>query len=364
MKRSIFLIVTGVGMTLLGLSGMAFGGWFFWHAGGWWQEVSALLVFLASFILFGAGLWATQEGFIATAVAQRQVTVEPLEARLGQDLNVQAILTPRRTLQAGPVVFTLVGRERIRIRQSHRWIREKTAEPVNLTTTLAEAVTLLAGHPQTYTARLTVPPEAMPSFSRDESLGEAWAFEWFVRFRLGLPRLPDVEEEIPIRVVPVRVAAGPLEVLPEEFGSVSAPQTSEPLRLVVDRTTLTVGDVFSGRVAWQGELGEQPGRGLRVELGYRALAGEKPWERRRWEHVAARMAAFEPTPGREWPFTLTVPLEDPITYTGALYRVEWFVRAVLDRPLMPDVRVELPVQVLPRIEEGIRSLAEKRVASF
>ena len=363
MKRSIFLIVTGIGMTLLGLSGMALGGWFFWHADGWWQGVSALFVFLASFILFGAGLWATQEGFIATAVAQRQVTVEPLEARLGQDLDVQAILTPRRTLQAGPVVFTLVGRERIRIRQSHRRTREKTAEPVNLTTTLAEAVTLLAGYPQTYTARLTVPPEAMPSFSRDESLGEAWAFEWFVRFRLGLPRLPDVEEEIPIRVVPVRGTAGPLEVLPEEFGSVSAPQTSEPLRLVVDRATLTVGDALAGRVAWQGELGEQPGRGLRVELGYRALAGEKPWEQRRWERVAAQMA-FEPIPGREWTFTLAVPPEDPITYTGTLYRVEWFVRAVLDRPLMPDVRVELAVQVLPRIEEGIRSLAEKRVASF
>ncbi|OUC05430.1 hypothetical protein RY27_27355 [Litorilinea aerophila] len=308
-------------------------------------------VLVGSFGLFVAGLWPTQEGFIATAVTQRRVTVEPLEARLVEDLRVQATLMPRRTLQAGPVVFTLVGRERIRIRQSHRWTKERTAEPVNLTATLAEAVTLVAGQPQTYTARFTVPSEAMPSFSQDESFSEKWAFAWFVRFRLGLPRLPDVEEEIPIRVAPVQAGAGPPEALAVASGPVPAPEASGPLRLVVDRTTLAAGDALSGRVAWLGEGGEEPGRGLRVELGYRTLAGKKPWEKRRWEHVVAQ-TAFEPTPGREWPFTLTVPVEGPITYAGTLYQVEWFVRAVLDRPLQRDLRVEYPLRVRPRTGES------------
>lgn len=158
-------------------------------------------------------------------------------------------------------------------------------------------------------------------------------------------------------MVPVRVKAGPPESFPDEFGSVSAPQTSEPLRLVVDRITLALGDALSGRVAWLGEGGEESGRGLRVELGYRTLAGEKPWEKRRWEHVVAQ-TAFDPTPGREWPFTLTVPVEGPITYAGTLYRVEWFVRAVLDRPRQRDLQVGHPLQVRPRTEtEKVKSFA-------
>ncbi|GIV80246.1 MAG: hypothetical protein KatS3mg050_4640 [Litorilinea sp.] len=355
MKRATGLIATGIGMTLLGVAGMALGGWFFWHADARWEGISAVFVLVGSFVLFVAGLWATQEGVIATAVAQRRVTVEPLEARLGEELSVQAMVTPRRSLQAGPVVFTLVGRERIKIGHG-RSRRVRTAEPVNLTTTLAEAVALVAGQPQTYTARLTVPPEAMPSFSQ-ESFGEEWAFEWFVRFRLGLPRLPDVEEEIPIRVVPVWAGAGPPEALAVASGPIPRPETLGPLRLVVDRTTLALGDALSGRVAWLGEGGEESGRGLRVELGYRTLAGKKPWEKRRWEHVVAQ-TAFEPTPGREWPFTLTVPVEGPITYAGTLYRVEWFVRAVLDRPLQRDLQVEHPLQIRPRTEtEKVKSFA-------
>ncbi|OUC06729.1 hypothetical protein RY27_19240, partial [Litorilinea aerophila] len=98
MKRATGLIATGIGMTLLGVAGMALGGWLFWHADARWEGISAVSVLVGSFGLFVAGLWATQEGFIATAVTQRRVTVGARGARLGGDLRVQAPPLPRRPL--------------------------------------------------------------------------------------------------------------------------------------------------------------------------------------------------------------------------------------------------------------------------
>lgn len=348
MRHVLGILATGVLMAVLGAVGMALSVWVFWHtpAKSPWDELAAFAgVF--SFIFFGGGILTIIEGLVASAVSG-QVVVEPDTVRLGETLTAQATLIPHRDLQAGPVTFTLIGRERMRFRLTrYRYKTEKTATPIRVVVPVAEKVTLLAGQPHTFTAHIAVPPNAMPSFFQQEPLGELWAFEWVVHFRFGVPHWPDVNTHISIRVEPVWSRPAPLD---KPLTDLTAPTTlspAGPLYLTLAHTALAVGESVSGRVVWQGPAGQPAGRALRVELGYRTLAGKWPWEKRRWEHVVAQQT-FEPTPGREWLFTLPIPQEGPITYTGSLYRVTWFVRAVLDRPFKQDERVELPIHVLPR----------------
>ncbi|RMG65452.1 MAG: hypothetical protein D6709_02625 [Chloroflexi bacterium] len=345
MKYSIGLILTGIVLGLWGLAGMALGGWLFWTTPSrtWWDELGALIIVLG-FIFFGGGVSTLIQGLTAsTAVAH--VAVAPAEARLGETLTLHITLTPRRTLRAGPATLTLNGKEFIKLWSGHiTW--SHTAQIVHQTLTLAETVDLVANQPQTYTAQLTLPLEAMPTFYRKEVLDCKLAFDWEIAFRLRLPGSPDLKEAVSLHVLP-QAAKRPIVVSP------SAPSllTTDSLHLNVSRTTSALGDAVTGEITWFDLADAARPRALRIELGYRTVAGKWFWEKRRWEHVVDQ-ATLSPLPSQRQRFTLRVTPESPLSYDGRLYQITWFLRAVADRPWAPDLRVELPLRILPPFNEA------------
>ncbi|GIV84800.1 MAG: hypothetical protein KatS3mg052_1807 [Candidatus Roseilinea sp.] len=344
MKDSIGLILAGIFIGLLGLAGMALGGWLFWTAPShtWWDELGAWVGVLG-FIFLGGGILTLIQG-IAASAATAHITVAPAEARLGETLTLHITLTPRRAFRAGPATLTLNGKEFIKLRAGHiTW--SHTAQVIHQALTLAETVDLVANQPQTYTAQLLLPLDAMPTFHQEEVLNCKLAFDWEIAFRLRLPGWPDLKEEIALHVLP-QAAKRPIVV------SSSAPSllTTDSLHLNVSRTTSALGDVVTGEITWLDLNDASRPRALRIELGYRIVVGKWFWEKRRWEHVVGQ-ATLSPTPGQKQRFTLRVAPESPISYDGRLYQIAWFLRAVADRPWAPDLRVELPMRILPPFHE-------------
>jgi len=348
MRRGVPGILIGIGGALIALSlgAVGLGGWLAVRAGRAGDLEMALIWGcgggLAALFLLFLGVGFVSEGLTRMA-ATVHFEVEPRAARLGETLAVQIAVEAHRPLIAGPIRLRLMTKEFMAFwvwdwfRKTHRRKEEREQTRVVHEIQIADRVELLPGLPQRYTAALAIPIDGMASFRREERgrLGtDVHAFEWWVELEVGLQGWPDAYEKIPLSVRPVRVSPA-LEAPAAE--SVSDLPSSDPLRITLAAWSFPVGSALQGWVRWEGEARQR----VQVEAGYRILA-----EGRTWTTLIGR-AVYELDPGQEEGFAFEIPSDGPITRSGDLYDIRWFVRGIADRPLAPDLSAEVAARVVP-----------------
>lgn len=119
----------------------------------------------------------------------------------------------------------------------------------------------------------------------------------------------------------------------------SDPLNPEFIDLQVDRTTAECGAVISGTFSWRRE--DEP-RLARVALRY-STEGRGDTDREE-----AAFIDFPPLHSGQHRFSLTVPVDGPITYEGDLITLQWEVRGHLDVALRKDPDSAQPLVVTPR----------------
>ncbi len=346
MRRGVPEILIGGTLIALGLGAVGLGGWFSVRAGRAGDLEMALIGGcgggLAALFLLFLGVAFVSEGLTRMA-ATVHFEVEPRTARLGETLAVQIAVEAHRPLIAGPIRLRLMTKESMAFwvwdwfRKTHRRREEREQTRVVQEIPIADRVELLPGLPQRYIAALTIPIDGMASFRREERgrLGpDVHAFEWWVELEVGLQGWPDAYEKIPLHVRPVRVSPAPEAPAAEP---VSDLPSSDPLRIALAAWAFPVGSALRGWVRWEGEMRQR----VQVEAGYRILAGG-----RTWTSLIGR-AVYALDPGQEEGFAFEIPADGPITHSGDLYDIRWFVRGIADRPHAPDLSAEVAVRVVP-----------------
>jgi len=347
MRRGAPWIAIGAVLILLSLGAVGLGGWLAVRAGRAGDPKMALIwgcgggLTALSLLFLGAGF--ASEGLTRMA-ATVHVDVEPRAARLGETLAVRIAVEAHRPLIAGPIRLRLMTKEFMAFwvwdwfRKTRRRKEEREQTRVVQEIQIADRVELLPGLPQRYMAALVVPIDGMASFRREERgrLGtDVHAFEWWVELEVGLQGWPDAYEKIPLSVRPVRAAPAPEAPAAEP---VSDLPSSDPLRVALAAWSFPVGSALRGWVRWEGEARQR----VRVEAGYQILA-----EGRTWTTLIGR-AVYELEPGQEEAFAFEIPSDGPITRSGDLYDIRWFVRGIADRPLARDLPAEVAARVVPQ----------------
>lgn len=166
------------------------------------------------------------------------------------------------------------------------------------------------------------------------SPGAGVGSEWFVRAEVGGAGFPD-PAQVPVIVLAPAMPAP--DVPPARVGG-GTPKAAVTF-YGLPRTSVRAGTVLRGtvRVSAKEEL---KARGVRVELVRRATveAGGSTSVTRTIEVAvdAAGSTVFVPRQPKDLAFTIDVPTAAGPSVVGDDYRIDWLLRAVVDRPLRRD----------------------------
>jgi len=170
---------------------------FAWQAAEGWRKGHPdwfLTIFLVPFVLVGAGLViAIFYQLLALANPRPRLTLTPGRPRLGQEVDLLwEFRGSAARIQA--LEITLEGREEATYT---RGTDTRTDKHVFRSETVLSPVPGL--DPTRGQRRFTVPKDAVPSFEAEHN-----KIAWLIRIHGDISRWPDVKEEFPIRVRPLR----------------------------------------------------------------------------------------------------------------------------------------------------------------
>jgi hypothetical protein len=273
----------------------------------------------------------------------------PTAARLGQDITWGVTLRANRPMTIGPSTITLKCEERTvkGAGKSARYFRNTLHEE---TATFPLEV-LAPGQVAELHTRFTVPPTATPTFRATSN-----RVEWTLSVHAPITgACPTISERAVLSVVPIRegAASEAAEPKPSEpaaarggpvWVALSAADRGQPHEAPIVEAgrsrdlTLAVGSVEGVRC-----------RGLHCRTGYRLFgSGNEEWK---WIGEESVIHQGELAPGATItaPVTVSIPAGGPVTFSGQHVNCEWVVRVRLDMPLRRDVRVDVPLRVIPRL---------------
>lgn len=162
------------------------------------NDDTTFAVFGGVFVLIGVGLllWGGMSYYTRLRVGKPEITISEQMLRVGESFTVNLYHSFQRTVQVENVRLELIFRETATYQQgtdtrtvTHNHIIAEFEEPGGQ---------FQSGHIIQQNYNLQIPPDSMHTLKVRRN-----KLEWFVRFSLKVPRLPDFVEEYELEVVPV-----------------------------------------------------------------------------------------------------------------------------------------------------------------
>lgn len=285
-----------------------------------------------------------------------RIAATPRELRPGGIIEVRAIAYAKRPAEVVSCQVALIRRSSWRHRMGNvygSWSGTTARTVAVVDSHLLDVPQALAAEEAvTVPVRLRAPLDSLPS-----TAGQLVEINWVIRALFELADGTHAQGDLPIKL---RSSLQP-PVINRPPSAVERGLVSLSLR-EVSASRLVPGGVLSGQVGVTPKrVGS--GRGIRVELVLREEVHRGLWlnedparnpanETREAETVIARQQVadhieLDPAIPIALPFHLSVPDELPAaSLTTKEFTISYLLRAVLDRPLRPDPRVEMELPAI------------------
>jgi len=266
--------------------------------------------------------------------------------RLKEAVPLEATVTVIRDLAVSDVEVTLVGEERV-VKGSGRSSTTYRHAFDTRRLRIPSPPSWTGGHEMLLTAILPTSPAAPPSFAGRQNF-----IEWSATLRVGITGLPDINERVPLTILPACRGTAPPDAHPvyqlPELGPLNA---RIGLTCPVGADNLPMLEVgrsipFSLRMKPEGDFQQQR---VMVELSY-MITGSGNYENLTVAQQPYPIAFWEDDPNHVEEGTLTVPPSAPITYDGTHLHIHWAITVRHEQPWGRDRRQVFEVLVVPACE--------------
>ncbi len=198
-----------------------------------------------------------------------------------------------------------------------------------------------------FATRLTVPVDAIPSFS-----GRSNGINWRAELWVGIPGwYPDIRQTVPLTVLPVRTPAAPLPMSAPAYTLPELKELNARIAFTCPVTERNMPIFQPGqRIPFILSIapgGSAPAPYLWVELGYR-VSGSGSTE---FTQVANLSFPTERWSTGRCDGELTLPPASPITYTGTHVKIAWSITVRQAISWHQDRRQIFEVKVVPACAE-------------
>lgn len=255
----------------------------------------------------------------------------PSKSMPGESLDVEVSLQPRREIKARQVRVELIGKEVV-----YQSGEGGTSRVVNKFTRLRNVLQgeciLHKGIRQRWTTSIQVPDTAPPSCK-----GKITEVNWVMRAIVDIPWRRDLAQESPVEVLTTPLAHVDKGVADRTFRECA-------LGLEFPKQILTGEEQIQGKLRLTVTHPFHV-RGVRIELVLSERAGDRKKETVYLRQDVEGSTSFIPQEARSYDFSMASPPSRMVTMDTGQSSLSWLVRAILDRRMRRDFRVEGTVHV-------------------
>jgi hypothetical protein len=254
----------------------------------------------------------------------------------GAVIPVDIRVTADEDINPREIRAELIGDETYYVRETHRdskghvstHIAKRNETFAKIVQTVVEGPSLPQGTDRKWSSPVQIPANAAPT-----CCGKVVNIRWTLKAVLDVPKYADLSEEKPLNVFSRPGQGGDISIVPVEksFGEVTL--------VIIAPPVATVSHPLKGQLTLQ--VKEKLNiRGIRVELVQVEEAGAKNSSEVISTAQISGERSFNPGESPVIEFSLDIPAGAPPTVIGSRSRLDWKIRAVLDRKMKSDFNVE------------------------